>query len=283
MIPPVDTKNSHAVAEFLQEKHAGMFAGRGSPWISRVFGDVTALFTGGNPDYAPLQLRYHNFEHTLQATVCLVMILEGREHTGTLPRLTARQFELAVVAMLLHDCGFLRLRSDQLGTGAKYTFIHELRSSAYAASYLPTVGALLSEVNDVVDAISCTGPNSQIGRIQFRDAPARMIACAVATADFLAQMAAPDYLEKLAHLYWEFNESHDFFGTPESDRDFKSPRQLLHNTPQFWSDQVLPKLEGNFEGVYRYLAAPSQSGHNPYLAAIEANIAKIKRIAPATS
>ena len=277
MTPPVDTRNSQAVAEYVQRKYALFFGGAKSSWLDRVIGDVTALFSGGHPDFAPIDLHYHNYEHTLQATVCLVDILGGRQRIDTLPALTPRNFELAVAAVLLHDSGYLKQRSDQSGTGAKYTFIHELRSSAYAASYLPTVGANIKEVDDVVSAISCTGPNSQIDRVGFHDSLGRLIGCVVATADYLAQMAAPDYIEKLEALFLEFEESHDFFGTPPSGRLFKSARQLLDKTPSFWTDLVLPKLEADFAGVYRYLDNLDGSGRNPYLVAIEANIARIPR------
>ncbi len=277
MTPPVDTRNSQAVAEYVQRKYALFFGGAKSPWLDRVVADVTALFSGGHPDFAPIDLHYHNYEHTLQATVCLVDILGGRQRIDTLPALTPRNFELAVAAVLLHDSGYLKQRSDQSGTGAKYTFIHELRSSAYAASYLPTVGANIKEVDDVVSAISCTGPNSQIDRVGYHDSLGRLIGCVVATADYLAQMAAPDYIEKLEALFLEFEESHDFFGTPPSGRLFKSARQLLDKTPSFWTDLVLPKLEADFAGVYRYLDNLDGSGRNPYLVAIEANIARIPR------
>ncbi len=278
MFPPVDTTNSQAVADYVQRKFAQFFGGAKSPWIDRVITDVTVLFTGGHPDFAPIDLRYHNYEHTLQATICLVDILVGRQRMGTLPALTPRNFELAVAAILLHDSGYLKLRSDQAGTGAKYTFIHELRSSAYAASYLPTVGAHIKEVDDVVSAISCTGPNSRIDHVGFHDALGRLIGCVVATADYVAQMAAPDYIEKLDALYLEFEESHDFFGTPPAGRLFKSARQLLDNTPRFWSDMVRPKLETDFAGVYRCLDNLDGSGRNPYLAAIEANLARLPRV-----
>lgn len=277
MTPSVDTQNSRAVADYVQRQYALLFEGKRSAWIDRVIADVTALFTGGHPDFLPIDLRYHNFEHTLQATVCLVDILVGRRKGGTLPALTPRNFELAVAAVLLHDSGYLKARSDRSGTGAKYTFIHELRSSAYAASYLPTVGAQIKEVDDVVSAISCTGPNSQIDRVGFHDSQGRLIGCVVATADYLAQMAAPDYIEKLDALFLEFEESHDFFGTPPAGRLFKSAEQLLAKTPRFWTDMVLPKLEADFAGVFRYLDNHDGTGRNPYLAAIEANIARIPR------
>jgi hypothetical protein len=278
MIPPVDTQDANAVAEYVQGKYAGMFAERRSRVLEQVFRDITTLFSGKNPDYAAIDLKYHDYEHTLQATVCLVLILETRHTTGIRPRLSARQFEIAVAAVLLHDSGYLRLRSDRTGTSAKYTFIHEMRSSAYAASYLPTIGLTHREVDAVVGAIGCTGPKSQIRRIEFHDSISRLIGCAVSTADYLAQMAAPDYIQKLPFLFREFQESYDFFHTPKAERQSKSHRELLQKTPEFWQRVVLPKLENDYQGVYHFLATPYPDGPNPYIEAVQANIAKIKRI-----
>jgi hypothetical protein len=274
MIPPVDTTDAKAVARFVQQKRSAMFGRGKSPWLARVLRDVSALFAGKNPDYAAIDLQYHDFEHTLQATVCLVLILEGRARRRLRPQLQARDFDLAVAAVLLHDSGYLRLRSDRRGTGAKYTFIHELRSSAYAASYLPGLGVTAREVDTVVAAIGCTGPRSHPQRIEFPDELARLIGCVVATADYLAQMAAPDYLEKLPHLHREFQESYDYFGTPRSRRYSKSAADLIRRTPQFWRGVVLPKLRRDYGGVLDYLAGPD--GRNPYLEAVEANLARIK-------
>ena len=277
MIPPVDTKDPVAVARFVRQKQAEIYGKGKSRWLDRVYKHVTGMFSGQHPDYAAIDLHYHDFEHTLQATVCLVLILEGRHRARSLPRLKVRQFELAVAAILLHDIGYLHLRSDRSGTGAKYTFIHELRSNAYAASYLPTLGTTEQEVAIVVAAISSTGPKSNIRRIEFSDEIARFIACAVTTADYLAQMAAPDYLEQLPSLHAEFQESYDFFGTPKAKRYSKSAHDLIRRTPQFWNKLVLPKLKRDFEGVYHFLASPYPLGANPYLDAIEANLAKLKR------
>jgi hypothetical protein len=279
MIPQVNTKNAKAVSGFVQRKFQKLFPKGNTQWLEKVFRDVTTLFEGKNPDYAAIDLRYHDFEHTLQATVCLVLILEGRHQIGIKPRLSSRQFEIAVAAVLLHDSGYLKLRSDRIGTGAKYTFVHELRSSAYAAAYLPTMGANIREVDGVVSAINCTGPKSHIRRIDFHDAISRVVGCAVSTADYLAQMAAPDYLEKLPDLFREFQESYDFFHIPSRDRQSKSLQDLLRKTPDFWRKIVLPRLENDYQGVYHFLNSPQSDGANAYLDAIEKNIAKIKSTA----
>ncbi len=277
MFPPVDTKNATAVATFVEHKFATMYPGASLTWLTTIFHDIEALFTGRNPDYAANDVRYHDLEHTLQATVCLVLLLEGRHAAAVEPRVDPRQFELALSAVLLHDAGYLKLRSDNVGTGAKYTFCHVLRSCAFAASYLPTLGANDHEVEAVLGAINCTGPTKEISRLYFREPVERVIGCALATADYLGQMAAADYPDELEILFDEFQESDDFIHLPPARRVFRSAADLKERTPMFWQKFVMRKLESDFQAMYRFLARPFPHGANPYLDAVEKNIAEIKR------
>lgn len=277
MLTAVNTKDPAAVAEFARARFAVMFPRAKRTGVNRLFRDVTALFTGGHPDYQANDLGYHDFEHTLQACVCLIHLLEGRHAAGVEPRLNARQLELALAAILLHDTGYQRLRSDTAGTSAKYTFIHVLRSCAYAATYLPEFGATEYEIEGVLGAIRCTGPTSEIAKLHFHDSLERTIGCVVATADYLGQMAAPDYPDELPILYREFKESYQFFHTPKNRRAFVSARDLIRRTPAFWSKVVLPKLENDFQAVYRFLARPWPHGPNAYLDGVERNLALIQR------
>lgn len=277
MFPPVDTKNATAVAAFVEEKFASMYPGASLAWLITIFRDIEELFTGKNPDYAANDVRYHDLEHTLQATVCLVLLLEGRHQAMVEPRVDPRQFELALSAVLLHDAGYLKLRSDNVGTGAKYTFCHVLRSCSFAASYLPVLGANDHEVEAVLGAINCTGPTKEISRLHFREPVERVIGCALATADYLGQMAADDYPDELEILFEEFQESDDFIHLPAPRRVFKSATDLKQRTPLFWQKFVMRKLESDFQAMYRFLARPFPHGPNPYLEAVERNIAEIKR------
>lgn len=276
MSSSVDTKNPAAVAAAVVARFKALFPGAQADRIERLFADVTDLFSGRHPDYQANDLKYHDLEHTLQATVCLTEILEGRHLAGVEPPLGARQFETAVASALLHDSGYQRLRSDTAGTSAKYTFIHVLRSCAYAASYLPTLGFTEYEIDGIMGAIRCTGPTSTIAQLHFHDSMERTLGCALATADYLGQMAAADYPDELEALYAEFAESYEFFHVPAAGRPFTSAAELVSRTPAFWTKVVMPKLENDFQAVYRFLARPYPHGANAYIASIEANIAKIK-------
>jgi hypothetical protein len=100
--------------------------------------------------------------------------------------------------------------------------------------------------------------------------------CALATADYLAQLAAPDYPDKVEFLFAEFAESDAFTHVPMAERAFQTPRQLIEQTPGFWENSVLPRLNDDLGGLYHFLAEPYPRGLNPYLVAVEKNISIIR-------
>jgi hypothetical protein len=283
MFPPVDTKDAAAVASFISDTFQRLHPGESTAWVNRLFTDIQDLFTGRRLEYAPLDLRYHDLEHTHQTTVCLSLLLEGRRQAAGEPHLRPRDTELAVAAALLHDSGYLKLRADVGGTGAKYTHCHVRRSCAFAVIYLQTLGVSDAEVSLVVSAINCTGPTREAPHGRSRDPIGRVIGSALGTADYLAQMGAHDYPDELDLLYAEFREADEFDQLPASECLFKSVSHLVEGTPAFWQTLVRPKLEVEFDRVYRFLANPYPNGRNRYLEAVESNIAEISRRIPCVS
>jgi hypothetical protein len=275
MALPLDQIRVSEVAAFTRATFAELYDGANPTLIDVFCRDVEEMFAGNYLDYQKIDTPYHNFEHTLRVTLCLTEILAGRHRALVEPRLTPRQFELGVIAALLHDIGYLKLRSDLDGTGAKYTYTHVLRSCALAAAYLPTRGVSLDELEVVLSAILCTDPNGGIRRLHFQEPIDSVVACAVATADYLGQMSAPNYLAQLPLLFAEFEESDNFSGVPARDRTFGSVDELIAKTPLFWKTSVLPKLENDLLGLYRFLATPYPDGNSRYLAAIDRNIEAI--------
>ncbi|MEO0056019.1 MAG: hypothetical protein RLZZ50_1966 [Verrucomicrobiota bacterium] len=234
---------------------------------------VGDLFAGRVWSYQPIDVRYHDLAHTAQASRCYLAHVEGYLRSERL-EVVPRQLELGLAAILFHDTGFLKMRGDDAGTGAKYTHSHVLRSSALAASLLPTLGLARPEVEDTVGMIRCTGLGGRPDKSTFGSELSRLAAGMVATSDFLGQMAAPDYLEKLPLLYLEFEEADDFSHVPKNDRMFASTQALVAGTAGFWNHFVRPKLETEFFGVYRHLASDTPPHRNPYLDAVERNVAR---------
>lgn len=271
----IDTISVSATAQATRGAFSNMFPEVQPQMAMKVFGDFEAMFAGRYLDYQPIDTPYHDLEHTLRVTLCFVNIFEGRHHAGIEPRISPRQFELGVAAALFHDTGYLKLRADLEGTGAKYTFTHVLRSCAVASSYLPTVGVSLDELDGVLGAIRCTNSTTNIRRLHFQNPIEGIVGCAVATADYLGQMSAPDYLAALPFLFAELEESDNFAGVPAAQRLFRSVDELIEKTPHFWRTSVLPKLDNELLGLYRFLESPYPGGPNIYIDAINHNVAMI--------
>ena len=95
------------------------------------------------------------------------------------------------------------------------------------------------------------------------------------TADYLAQMSAVDYVDELPILFLEFQEAFDFEQMPLEKRPYNGIDELLKKTPGFWANFVRPMLDFEAGAVYRYLATAGQI--NPYMQAVEANMAEVNR------
>lgn len=278
MFSSVATKDPAAVAAEVQAVYHAMFPEGNPQFVSQVFGWATEVFGGGLADYQPIDARYHDFEHTLQGTLCMARLLHGRHLAAAQPPLTQRLFELGIAAILLHDTGYLKRRDDTTGTGAKYTVTHVSRSVEFAEVLLAGKGFRPGEIHTVQSMIRCTGLDAALAQIPFQSAAERMAGHALGTADLLGQMAADDYVDKLPVLYEEFAEAKRF--TPHQTHfvdTFTSAEDLLQKTPAFWDNYVRSKLDREFSGLYRFLNQPFPTGANWYVDRIEQNIQRLRR------
>lgn len=253
------------------------FPDRSEDFLGRVFARVCDLFAGRYPGYQRCDTLYHDLAHTCQATLALVRLLDGHLKSRQPPALAARDYELAVAAILLHDSGYLKKVGDHEGTGAKYTLIHVERSAEFAAKFLPPLGVTPQEVEMVQKAIYCTGVKAQADRVTFRDERERFIGQALGTGDVLGQMAAPNYPQRLPSLYREFAEAvrHEGDGRAGELAYYTSAEDLLRKTRWFYENYVKQMLETQWGGVHRALTHHFPDGRNRYFEAIEANLAKI--------
>ncbi len=278
MYPAVATKDPAAVAREVAAIYAVLFPGGDPDFVPRGFAWVVRCFTGGEPGYQPIDAQYHDLEHTMQGALCMARLLAGRTAAGATPVLTQRMFELGILAILLHDTGYLKRTGDDVGTGAKYTVVHVGRSAAFAADFLGRQGFSPTEISCIQSMIYCTGVDAALDRLPFRDELERVVGFALGAADLLGQMAADDYIEKLPVLYAEFAEAAQSEGARgKSVSLFASAADLRQKTPAFWEKFVRPKLDRDFGGIQRYLARPYPDGPNEYMDRIEANIARLRR------
>jgi len=258
-----------------------MFPNGDRLFVPRVFGWAIECFTGSYKDYQAVDAVYHDFEHTLQGTLCLVRLLRGRHLAGAHPQLTQRMFHLGLLAILLHDTGYLKKRSDTDGTGAKYTVTHVARSAEFAMELLAEKGFRPGDIKAVQNMIHCTGVDAALSVIPFQNEMEKIVGFALGTADLLGQMAAEDYVDKLPILYSEFAEAARF--TKDKTHfvsRYSSAADLMKKTPGFWEKFVQLKLNRDFGELYRFLNDPYPHGPNYYLESVEANMERLrKRIA----
>jgi hypothetical protein len=277
MYPAVNTKDPAAVAREAQTIYQTLFPEADPLFVSRAFSWTIECFAGQHEDYLPIDARYHDLEHTLQGTLCMVRLLHGWHLNGQ-PRLTPRLFQLGLLAILFHDTGYLKKRTDTEGTGAKYTAIHVHRSADFASRFLHAKGYPPADIRAVQHMIRCTGVDVDLTAIPFSDEREQLTGFALGTADLLGQMSAPDYVEKLPILYAEFAEAGRHpTGVKAHLPGFASAAELIRHTPAFWTEFVRPRIERDFRGLYRFLNDPWPDGPNPYVERVEANIARIRQ------
>lgn len=274
----VVTKDPTAVAVEVQSAYLSVFPAGNPQFVAQVFTWATECFTGHFHDYQAVDAPYHDFEHTLQGTLCMARLLRGWHRAGAQPQLTQRMFELGLLAILLHDSGYLKKRGDTEGTGAKYTVTHVARSMEFAAELLGEKGFNTAEIQSVQRMIHCTGLDAALAVISFSSELERRVGYALGTADLLGQMAAGDYVEKLPVLFEEFAEAarHSKARTHLISL-YSSAEDLMRKTPAFWENFVQLKLKRDLGGVYRYLNEPFPDGPNRYLECIESNMARLRQ------
>jgi hypothetical protein len=278
MYQQVDTKDSGAVESEVRATYQVMFPQGDLEFVSTAVGWLKDCFAGRYKDYQASDARYHDLEHTLQGTLCMARLLHGRHQSDAKPVVNQRMFELGLLAILLHDTGYLKKRDDTGGTGAKYTLTHVSRSVLFAEQFLEERGVPLKEVRMVQNMIRCTGLNVNLALIPFQSELEKIVGFALGTADLLGQMAAEDYVDKLPVLFAEFDESARFYeGKMALTRTFASAEDLVRQTPEFWSKYVAPKINNEFWGLYHFLDQPYPDGPNLYLQQVEANIDKARR------
>jgi hypothetical protein len=272
----VNTASISDVRDAVAGIHRRLFPGGDFAFVPEAFKRMEEAFSGHYANYQAVDTKYHDLEHTLQGTLCFARILEGYKKAGAKPELTEKAFELGLLAILLHDTGYLKKRNDSEGTGAKYTLVHVNRSAEFAATLLRAEGLPLEDLHSVQNMIRCTGVNTDLKSIPFQSDLERNVGFALGTADLLGQMAAPDYVEKLGILYQEFEESNKHSGKTSGPGVFTSVNDLRQKTPGFWENYVLPKINNDFLGLYKFLAVPYPNGHNIYLERVRANIDSLK-------
>jgi hypothetical protein len=257
---------------------AGRFGESASLNIDRVICFALDLFNGRHPLYLPCDNAFHDFDHTMGATAAVLDLLEAHASKPIIAELGARDWELTIAAILIHDAGYLKRRNDTNGSGAKYSAIHVGRSCFLAWDLLPDFGYTTDELRQIQNAISATAISAKIEDLPLRSPREWLISVLVATGDMLGQMAAEDYPERLAGLYLEFREASSFSRLDRTSFGlYTSLLELLRNSEKFFYRYVMQMLEKEWKGVYHVL--DDATGANPYIIRIKKNLDRVARMA----
>ncbi|NPU85762.1 MAG: hypothetical protein HPY65_14900 [Syntrophaceae bacterium] len=173
--------------------------------LDRAYGDIVRLFSGEYPGYRHSNVDYHDLSHTMAVTLAVTRLMHGAIEAGH--SFTEKEFNIGLVCGLMHDTGYIQRSGDTEGTGAKYTLVHINRSIEFMVQYYRNNPIFREELPFFSDILQCTGLNTKIGEIQFRNDSIKLLGHMLGTADLLGQMADRHYLEKLLDLYAEFIEA----------------------------------------------------------------------------
>src|SRR5437867_9067663 len=140
MTDPVKTSDPGAVRTAVLDLFRAAFPGAPISRLDEAFARAADCFAGRHAGYRAIDAHYHDLEHTLQGTLCMARLLHGRHQADAKPVVSQRMFELGLLAILLHDTGYLKKKDDPGGTGAKYTLTHVTRSVQFAEQLLEEKG-----------------------------------------------------------------------------------------------------------------------------------------------
>lgn len=186
--------------------------------------DVGRYFAGEQPGFRACDTPYHDWSHTLGVLLATARLMHG-VHADR-QEFSQRTVELALVAALFHDSGYL-CRENEEGPGARFTRNHVRRSIDLLEEYARGRGWPMEDFMDMECMIQCTDPARSPDAIVFPNFEVMLASHSLGTGDVLAQMADDVYLEKLPLLFMEFSEA--------GITDFSSEYDLFLKTLGFYS------------------------------------------------
>lgn len=244
--------------------------------IDKLFNDLTALYSGQWTDYESCQVGYHTLDHALDVALATARMISGWKKSPDNDPIPEHLFLSGVAAAAFHDAGFMKLKGDAAGSGGKYTYTHVPRSVTIAEYYLAEQGWPAESIPLAAKTIGLTEFHERpdlTGLFQNRQEEA--VACMVATADLVAQMADIDYMKRINNLFDEFEEAYEFEGREALAQRgiyiFNSAQEMIDGTIGFYENFVLPRLK-DLGRMDRYLIAFFGEDRNLYFENITANL-----------
>lgn len=270
-----------AVREAVEELFSLACPGAAFDPLWMAFHDFRRLFRGQFEGYVGCDTLYHDQQHSLDVTLAMARLLAGYQQScAAADRLSVERVMMGLVCALFHDAGYIRRIGERQRNGAELTNCHIARGAEFLGSYLPRIG-LSASVPAARQIVHFTGYEISFNDLELDDPRDSIVGHLLGTADMLAQMADRCYLEKCRdRLYGEFvlaGVAVELTGGHERLVRYASGNDLLRKTPGFWEESARARLEQSFNRAYRYME-PLFNGQNPYMLAIEHNMAYLRRL-----
>jgi putative nucleotidyltransferase with HDIG domain len=275
--PFIKTYNSLAVRQAVQTIFKSLYPKSSikANALKNYFEATQALFKGKSPLLKKTNTPYHNFQHTLQVTLCAARIIEGAMRTHAII-ISPKNFNKVILASLLHDIGYLQNKNDRNGTGAKHTHHHEMRGALIAGQYLMEQKIPACSIISIQRLILASSTQYPLKHIFFQNTTELFLAKCLCTADLIAQFSDPQYPEKLHFLEKEIQEANAFLTDYPSLKKPEKPNNILKMTQTFWNNTLKKRLIKDCSSVYKFLNRPYHTPYNPYLKAVEKNLTIIQ-------
>jgi hypothetical protein len=254
-----------------------LFGSDGLQLTDLFFWKIIDLFNGKYDGFQACDTPYHDLDHSLEVTLTLAKIISGWNRARS-PAVSNDSFDLGILAAMLHDVGYIKKAGDDKGTGAKYTFSHVCKSVGFANRLMEEADIKEGRSSAIRNIIWLTCTQIDKEKIKYAGEEEMRIANSLGTADLVGQMSSPYYLEKLPHLYVEFEEAYQYEGLEKlrknKNKIFESADQLIKGTPEFYYGWVIPALS-SMGNMYQYIAYHYPDNVNHEIEQLEENMKMI--------
>jgi hypothetical protein len=205
---------------------------------------VGKLYSGQMPGYRACNTGYHDLQHANNTLLAMARLIHGAVIEGI--DLSEGDIVSGLVAAILHDVGYIQEASDNKGTGAKHKATHEQRSKDFLSRHGREFGLSTRQITDGRAIIACTDMALDISAVSFSSENIELLGKMLGTADLLAQLGDPAYLEKLPALYKECQEA----GTNE----YRDELDIIQKAPAFY-DIAEKRLQTTLDSTYRFMTS----------------------------
>jgi len=234
--------------------------------------DIVRLFSGKYSGYKKCNTEYHDLSHTMETLLAMTRLIHG--YIIKKEMLPEKSILLGLISALMHDTGYIQTLDDHVGTGAKYTLEHVVRSVLFMEKYFSQNDYSLNDIKFCRNCLLCTNYNFNIKTNEIYFAPnEKTIGKMLGTADLLSQIADRIYLEKLLFLYYEFIEGGIF--------SFENEVEILKKTFEFYEmmeKRIIHELDSLDKYMIYHFKERWDINRDLYKEGIEKNIKYLKFI-----